>query len=161
MQLNNESKGLVTNKVRKKTTAAKKNYTLKFLVLANGKKQIKFLSDAYCGSAHDYAILKSELPPEEGIWFDEHHLHVDLGFLGICNDYPDQQISIPFKKSKTKPLTDDHKISNKQMRSVRVTVEHSIDGLKRFRFLSDRLRCRDIQLYNLVAGVLPASRIIA
>jgi hypothetical protein len=126
---------------------------LKFLILANGKKHIKFISEAYCGSAHDYAILKSELPPQECIWFDEHHLHVDLGFLGICKDYSAQQISIPFKKSQNNPLTEDHKIINKQRSSVRVKVEHSIGGLKRFRFLSDRLRCRDIQLYNLVAGV--------
>ncbi|MBU6340980.1 MAG: IS5 family transposase, partial [Bacteroidetes bacterium] len=52
-----------------------------------------------------------------------------------------------------KPLTEDHKNSNKQRSSVRVKVEHSIGGLKRFRFLSDRLRYRNIQLYNLVAGV--------
>lgn len=123
------------------------------MILANAKKRINFLSEAYCGSAHDYAILKSEMPPEKQIWFDEHHLHVDLGFLGICKDYPAQQISIPFKKSKNKPLTKDHKKDNKRKCSIRVTVEHSIGGLKRYRFLSDRLRCRDIQLYNLVAGV--------
>ena len=123
------------------------------MILANDKKRINFLSEAYCGSAHDYAILKSELPPEKRIWFDEHHLHVDLGFLGICKDYTAQQISIPFKKSKNKPLTEDHKKDNKRKCSIRVTVEHSIGGLKRYRFLSDRLRCRDIQLYNLVAGV--------
>ena len=122
------------------------------MILANDKKRIKFLSEAYCGSAHDYAILKSELPPEKRIWFDKHHLHVDLGFLGICKDYSAQQISIPFKKSKNKPLTEDHKKDNKKKCSVRVKVEHSIGGLKRYRFLSDRLRCRDIQLYNLVAG---------
>jgi hypothetical protein len=97
--------------------------------------------------------LKNELPPENRIWFDDHHLHVDLGFLGICKDYSAQEFSIPFKKSKNKPLTEDHKIINKQRCSVRVTVEHSIGGLKRFRFLSDRFRCRDIQLYNLVAGI--------
>jgi hypothetical protein len=121
--------------------------------LADGEKRIKFLSEAYCGSAHDYAIFKSELPPGNQIWFDEHHLHVDLGFLGICKDYPAHQISIPFKKSKNNPLTENHKNDNKQKSSVRVKVEHSIGGLKRYRFLSDRLRCRDIQLYNLVAGV--------
>ncbi|MBU6341892.1 MAG: transposase [Bacteroidetes bacterium] len=126
---------------------------MKFLILANGKKHIKFLSEAYSGSAHDYAILKNELPPEERIWFDKHHLHVDLGFLGIGKDYSARQVSIPFKKSKNKPLTEDHKNSNKQRSSVRVKVEHSIGGLKRFRFLSDRLRCRNIQLYNLFAGV--------
>ena len=126
------------------------------MILANEKKKIKFLSEAYCGSAHDYAILKSELPPERRIWFDEYNLHTDLGFLGICKDYSAQKINIPFKKSKNKPLTEDHKKENKQMSSVRVTVEHSIGGLKRYRFLSDRLRCRNIQLYNLAAGICAA-----
>jgi hypothetical protein len=93
------------------------------------------------------------LPPQGHLWFDNHNIHVDLGFLGIGKDYSSERISIPFKKSKNKPLTEDHKIINKQKSSVRVTVEHSIGGLKRFRFLSDRLRCRDIQLYNLVAGI--------
>jgi hypothetical protein len=132
--------------------AVKKAHTLKFLILANKNKQIKFLSEAYCGSSHDYAILKNVLPPDNEIWFDEHSLHVDLGFLGICKDYPSYQISIPFKKSKNNPLTEEQKLINKQKSSIRVTVEHSIGGLKRFRFLSDRLRCRNIELYNIVAG---------
>lgn len=121
--------------------------------MATDKKHIKFLSAAYCGSAHDYAMLKTELPFENCLWFDEHHVHVDLGFLGIGKDYWAEKISIPFKKSKKKPLTGEQKISNKQMSSIRVTVEHSIGGFKRYRFLSDRLRCRDINLYNLVAGI--------
>jgi len=121
--------------------------------LATDKKRIKFLSPAYCGSAHDYAMLKTELPFEKCLWFDEHHVHVDLGFLGIDKHYSVEKISIPFKKSKKNPLTEEQKIGNKQMSSHRVTVEHSIGGFKRYRFLSDRLRCRDINLYNLVAGI--------
>ena len=122
-------------------------------MLGDTKKRIRFLSEAYCGSVHDYAILKTEMPPDNRIWFDTHHLHVDLGFLGIVKDYPAAQISIPFKKSKNNPLTNCQKNANKQKSSIRVRIEHSIGGFKRYRFLSDRLRCRDIDLYNLVAGV--------
>lgn len=121
--------------------------------MTNAQKRIKFLSKAYCGSCHDYAVLKTELPAESSLWFDAHHLHVDLGFLGIAKDYQAEKVSIPFKKSKNKSLTDEQKISNKQMSSIRVKVEHSIGGFKRYRFLSDRLRCRDIHLYNLVAEI--------
>jgi hypothetical protein len=117
------------------------------------KKRIKFLSRAYCGSAHDYAVLKKELPHQAELWFDEFHLHVDLGFLGIAKDYNAGVISIPFKRSKNKPLTKEQKTKNKQMSSIRVKVEHSIGGFKHYRFLSDRLRCRDFQLYNLVAEI--------
>lgn len=123
------------------------------MVLATSMKLIKYLSLAYDGSAHDYAILKNELPPENALWFDDHSIHVDLGFQGICKDYSGQQISIPFKKSKNKPLSDEQKITNKGKSSYRVTVEHSIGGLKRYRFLSDRLRCKNIQLYDRIAGV--------
>lgn len=126
---------------------------MKFLILATPQKHIKYLSVAYCGSSHDYAILKTELPPNEQLWFDKHNIHVDLGFLGIKKDYATEHISIPFKKSKKIELTEEQKNINKQKSSVRVKVEHSIGGLKRYRFLSDRLRCRNIQLYNIVAGV--------
>lgn len=153
MQQNSAGKGLVIKINRKKTTVAKKAHTLKFLILANSQKKIKFLSEAYCGSAHDYAILKTELPAEDQLWFDDHQLYEDLGFLGINKDYSTDRVSIPFKKSKNKKLDEAQKMSNKQKSSFRVRVEHSIGGLKRYRFLSDRLRCRDIQLYNLVAGI--------
>lgn len=121
--------------------------------MADGKKRIKFLSEAYCGASHDYGILKNELPPEDRLWFDANHLHADLGFQGIAKDYEIERISIPFKKSKNKPLTEEQKMENKRYSSIRVKVEHCIGGLKRYRFLSDRLRCRNIHLYNLVAGI--------
>lgn len=122
-------------------------------MLANDKRQIKYLSEVYAGSTHDYAILKAEFPPVHHHWFDEHQLWVDLGFLGIEKDYAPQNLSIPFKKSKNNPLTQDQKELNKYISSFRVSVEHSIGGFKRYRFLSDRLRCRDITLYNIVTGV--------
>ena len=111
------------------------------------------MSKSYCVACHDYAIFKTELPTKDQIWFDDHHLHVDLGFLGICKDYPAEQISIPFKKSKNHPLTEEQKLTNKQRSSLRVKVEHAIGGLKRYRFLSDRLRCRNAPFYDLVTGI--------
>lgn len=126
------------------------------LVLANASKRIKYLSRAYCGSTHDYAILKTEIPPKCSGWFDDLNLWADLGFLGIEKDYLPPNLGIPFKKSKNYPLTEDQKQINKCISSYRVSVEHSIGGFKRYRFLSDRLRCRDIDLYNLVTGVCAA-----
>lgn len=122
-------------------------------MLATGNKRIKYLSEAYAGSAHDYAMLKAELPPGDQPWFDKHELWVDLGFLGIEKDYAPQNLGIPFKKSKNNPLNEAQKELNKCISSFRVNVEHSIGGFKRYRFLSDRLRCRNITLYNIVAGV--------
>lgn len=123
------------------------------MLFTTKKLEIKYLSEAYSGSSHDYSILKTELPPESHLWFDEHHLHIDLGFQGVDKDYSTERLSIPFKKSKNKALTEYQKLENKQRSSIRIKVEHSIGGFKRYRFLSDRLRCRNIELYNLVAGI--------
>lgn len=80
-------------------------------------KRIKFLSYAYHGACHDYSMLKTELPPERAIWFDEHHIQVDLGFLGIASDYEPPQLSIPFKKGRRQELTSKQKKKNRKLSS--------------------------------------------
>lgn len=105
-------------------------------------------------------MMKSEFDPDDGFWFDETGIYVDLGFLGIQNDYQPDRLFIPYKrprrKSKNDPiiaLNDQQKTHNKQVSKIRIRVEHAIGGLKRYRFLSDRLRARDAQFYSMVAGI--------
>ena len=74
-------------------------------------------------------------------------------YLGIVKEYECQNISIPYKKSKNEPLTDEQKSVNKKFASERIFIENSISGLKRFRILSDRLRIHDIDLYDNILGV--------
>lgn len=128
--------------------------------MSNRKKRILYLSQPYCGAVHDYAIMKNEFDPEQGLWFDEHGLFVDLGFLGVEKDYKINQLHIPFKRPKRKSkkdpkieFTEEQKIHNKSVSKIRIFVEHAIGGLKRYRFLSDRLRCRDAVFYSRVAGI--------
>lgn len=123
------------------------------MILATQTKYIKYLSYAYHGTSHDLSILRTELPAEKGLWFSKHVVHLDLGYQGIDKDYRFGKIYIPFKKSKNVALTEKQKMDNKEKSSIRVVVENSIAGLKRYRFLSDRLRCRKLALYNKVAGV--------
>jgi hypothetical protein len=130
------------------------------LVLSNVNKKILYLSQAYCGSVHDYAMMKSEFDPNAGLWFDDQGLYVDLGFLGIQKDYKLKQLYIPHKKARRKSkkdpeieLSKEQKLHNKMVSKIRIRVEHAIGGLKRYRFLSDRLRCRDAQFYSMVAGI--------
>jgi hypothetical protein len=126
------------------------------LVLSNVKGRILFVSGAYSGSAHDYSLLKDKFPPQKAAWFDETHLYVDLGFLGIAKDYKTKGLNIPQKRGKKQDMTEDQKTHNKQVSKVRIKVEHSIGGMKRFRFLSDRLRCRDFTRYNQIVGICAA-----
>lgn len=118
------------------------------------------MSKPYCGSVHDYAMLKSEFDPNEFIGFDKQGIYLDLGFLGIEKDYQTTNVSIPHKRKKRKSqkdpiieFTKQEKEYNKSVSKIRIRVEHSIGGLKRYRFLSDRLRCRDARFYSTVLGV--------
>lgn len=128
--------------------------------MSDVNKRILYLSEPYCGSVHDYKIMKSEFNPDEGIWFDEQGVFVDLGFHGIAKDYDVEQLHIPFKrprrKSKKDPkieFTEEQKTYNKSVSKIRIIVEHAIGGMKRYRFLSDRLRCRNADFYSRVAGI--------
>lgn len=80
-------------------------------------------------------------------------MHLDLGYYGIENDYLDLEISIPHKKLKKRALSQTQKIENKGKSSIRIVVENAIGGMKRYRFLTDRLRCRNKTLYSKVAGL--------
>lgn len=123
------------------------------MVLTTLDKRIKYLSNAYHGSCHDFSILKTELPPEKGNWFSKNTVHVDLGYQGIDKKYVCLKLSIPAKKPKGKKLSKKQKKANRKKSQLRIFVENAIGGMKRYRFLSDRLRCHSIKLYNKIAGV--------
>jgi len=97
-------------------------------------------------------LLKEEFPPDENC-FSNLNIKVDLGYLGIAKDYICKTISIPHKKTKNNPLTEEQKLSNKAMASERIIVEHSIGGMKRYRILSDRLRLHDFDFYDVIIGI--------
>lgn len=122
------------------------------MAITTKDKSIKYLSDVYVGTRHDFSILKSEFPSNTS-WFANFNLKVDLGYLGIAKEYDCKSLSIPHKKTKNNPLTEQQKAENKQMASERVCVENSFSGLKRFRVLSDRLRLHDFDFYNVIFGV--------
>jgi hypothetical protein len=122
------------------------------MLISTKSKVIKYISHCYKGKHHDFSLLKKEFPPNQP-WFKNFNVKVDLGYVGIVKEYECKNVSIPYKKSKNNPLTDDQKFINKQFASERIFIEHSISGLKRFRILSDRLRIHDIDLYDDILGV--------
>ena len=122
------------------------------LVISSVARAILYISRSYVGSAHDFGILKDEFSPQKP-WFTRFNIRLDLGFLGFAELYPCRQLYIPIKKPKKKELSQESKVENKAQASQRVTVEHSIGGLKRYRILSDRLRMRDPILYDSIVGI--------
>jgi hypothetical protein len=90
-------------------------------------------------------MFKTEFKPELN-WFKNFHIYVDLGYLGFANDYKTKKLLIPYKKprkSKNNPnptLTEEQKKHNKNVSSIRVKVEHTIGGMKRYKCFSDKYR---------------------
>lgn len=130
------------------------------LLISDQSKRIHYLSRPYCGSVHDYAILNTEFNPDEPLWFSDHELYVDLGFLGIKKDYGVDHVKIPIKRKRRKsnkdpmvPFTENEKVFNKSVSSKRIYVENAIGGMKRYWWLTHRLRCRDAEYYSMIAGV--------
>jgi hypothetical protein len=105
------------------------------------------VSKGWVGKAHDYTQLKHEFPPSQS-WFNELTVSLDLGYQGFAKDYGHQGLNQPTKKPKQAALSLEAKTENKRVSSGRIWVEHAIGGLKRYRYLSDRLRTHKVKLYE-------------
>lgn len=130
----------------------KKSHTAKSFIISTIDKKIPYISYSFRGKAHDYSILKTELPPSEK-WFEHFEVRLDLGYLGFDKDYLCKKCYLPNKKKKNTELTQEQKDENKGFSKERITVEHSIGGIKRYRILSERLRIHDFECYDLILGV--------
>jgi len=106
------------------------------------------VSKGWVGKAHDYKQLKHEFPPDQS-WFSDLAVGLDLGYQGFIKDYDCQLVSQPVKKPRNADLSVEQKATNQQISSRRISVEHAIGGLKRYRYLSDRLRTHKVNLYEL------------
>ena len=122
------------------------------MALSNEPRQILYLSHCWVGKTHDYRVFKEEFPPAQA-WFADFRVRVDLGFLGLAEDYVCKELLIPHKKPPKQELTQIQKEENKLLARERIVVEHALAGLKRYRILADRLRMQDLKLYDDILGV--------
>lgn len=113
-------------------------------LLVGAKGRVLYLSATYEGSVHDKAIVDTE-----GWQFPGGlTLHLDLGFKGLRPK--GVKVEMPHKKPRTKDLTEEQKLENKQKASVRVKVEHCIGRVKIYRILKDRIRLYKQGIKDLV-----------
>ncbi len=78
---------------------------------------------------------------------------VDLGYLGIEKDFPEQLSALPYKKKSNQFLSDDEKEYNKIHSKKRIIVEHTISRLKKYRILADVFRNK-LRRYNKVSDIV-------
>jgi len=115
------------------------------------KKTRKVICIAYSnGKRHDFRLFKES----------KTHIHpetlaeTDTGYVGIRKIHANSVL--PKKRTKKKPLTKEEKRRNKEISSGRVTNEHGIGFIKRFKILSERYRNRRKRFglrFSLIAGI--------
>lgn len=86
-------------------------------------------------------------------WFENFDVRLDSGYQGFAKDYKCHHVYLPTKASKKSPLTKEQKLSNRELASQRIGIEHCIGRMKRYRILSDRLRMHDFERYDDVLEV--------
>jgi hypothetical protein len=102
------------------------------------------------GKRHDFRVFKeskTHVNPETTI-------ETDTGYQGIAEIHANSVL--PIKKRKKRKLTKEQKRYNRQISSERVTNEHAIGFLKRFRIISERYRNRRKRFglrVNLICGL--------
>ena len=115
------------------------------------KKTRRIICVFFCnGKKHDFRLFKdSEFHIQEQI-----QANVDTGFIGIEKYHKNSQL--PKKSSKKQPLNKEYKLYNRIISSERVTNEHAIGFIKRFKILSERYRNRRKRFglrFSLLAGL--------
>lgn len=115
--------------------------------MGTADRYIHYVSKAWQGKHHDYRQLKYHFPPDQP-WFSALAIEVDLGYQGIGKDCVCQEVSQPKKKPKGGELSVGEKADNRLKSSTRIRIEHAIGGLKRYRYLGDRLRTHKVDLYE-------------
>lgn len=115
--------------------------------MATEDKYIHFVSKSWVGKTHDYRQLKEEFPPHFP-WFSSLSVGLDLGYQGFAKDYDCQDVTQPTKTPKGGKLTADQQAENTRISSKRIYVENALSGLKRYRYLSDRLRTHHVNIYE-------------
>ncbi len=100
---------------------------------------ISFIKQTYKkGKKHDYDVYKKNHPvtPSKQVVNV-----IDLGYLGVEKDFPEQLSALPYKKKRNQQdLSEEEKEYNKIHSKKRIIVEHTISRLKKYRILSDIFR---------------------
>jgi hypothetical protein len=133
-------------------------FATKNTLLAGEDTYIHYLGQTVSGSMHDYTLLKSELDVNLGLFADYRTL-VDLGYLGMDQDYFTDSVQLPHRKprkSKKNPhteLTQAQKQENREHATIRVKVENAIAGSKRLGIVAQVYRNKSLPFNDRVMAI--------
>jgi len=138
------------SKQKKHYSGKKKRHTLKAEIVMQDNGRILSTSRTRPGRTHDFRIRKEgkHLPGNS-------EKYVDSGYQGLQKRT--NNVTLPFKRRKNKPLTEEQKKHNKRLSSIRIRVENKIREIKTFKIMSEVYRNfqRKHNLrFNIIAGVV-------
>jgi hypothetical protein len=132
----------------------RKRHTIKNQFMVNNRGYILHKAAHKKGKRHDYDIYKNTHPltPTQVVNV------LDLGYLGVEKDFPEQLSALPYKKQRNRQeLPAEEKEYNQYHSKKRIVIEHTICRLKKYRIMNDvfrnRLRKYD-KISNIVAGLV-------
>jgi hypothetical protein len=128
----------------------KKRYTLKNQTIVNKNDYVLYKVAHKKGRIHDYDVYKKNHPvtPKQVVNM------IDLGYLGLEKDFPEQLSALPHKKKRNQQeLSEEEKEYNKIHSQKRIIVEHTISRLKKYRIMSDIFRNK-LRKYDKVSDIV-------
>jgi DDE superfamily endonuclease/Helix-turn-helix of DDE superfamily endonuclease len=139
------------DKNRRKTfySGKKKKHTIKNQITVNNRGYILHKICYKKGRKHDYDIYKNHHPvtPKQVVNV------VDLGYLGIEKDFPEQLSALPYKRKRNQILSQEEIDYNKLHSKKRIVIEHTISRMKKYRILSDVFRNK-LRKHNRVSDIV-------
>jgi hypothetical protein len=128
----------------------KKRHTIKNQITVNNRGYILHKLGYKKGRKHDYDIYKNNHPvtPKQVVNV------IDLGYLGVETDFPEQLLSaLPCKRKRNQILSQEEIDYNVIHSKKRIVVEHTISRLKKYRILSDVFRNK-LRKHNKVSDIV-------
>ncbi len=144
------------NKKKRKLyySGKRKKHTVKNLYTANQKGLLIYKTKRrQRGRRHDYRVYKKNHPdlPKDVLSM------LDLGFLGVEKDFPEQKSLLPIKKEKDCELTLQEKEFNHKHSKKRIVGEQAICRIKKYRIMNVVFRNRLRKYYkasDIVSGLV-------
>jgi hypothetical protein len=142
------------NKRKMYYSGKKKRHTVKNQITVNNRGYILHKANHHKkGKRHDYDVYKMDRPvtPKQVVNV------IDLGYLGVEKDFPEQLSALPCKKKRNQDLSEEEIDYNRIHAKKRIVIEHTICRLKKYRIMSDifrnKLRKYD-KISDIVAGLV-------
>jgi hypothetical protein len=127
----------------------KKRHAVKNQIMVNNHGFIIHKVGYKKGRRHDYDIYKNNHPstPKQVVNV------IDLGYLGVEKDFPEQLSALPYKRKRDQILSREEIDYNKLHSKKRIVIEHTICRLKKFRIMSDVFR-NMLRKHNKVSDIV-------